>query len=94
MSKRSRLLIVAYDIVSGRRRNRVAECLSGYGWRVNYSVFACQAPMHDVTEIRRKIEALIKRPEDSAIYFVLCASCRDWAEQEGGLVCAKMVHIL
>lgn len=88
MPKRTHLLIIAYDIASDRRRNRVAKCLAGYGWRVNYSVFACEVDAGSLDAIKRKTEALIKRPADSVLYFLLCSACRDRAETKGGLVSA------
>ena len=35
-------VLVAYDISSTRRRNKIAKVLSRYGDRVNLSVFECE----------------------------------------------------
>lgn len=38
MPEKEVFLVVAYDIVSDRRRNRLFKVLKGYGVRANYSV--------------------------------------------------------
>jgi len=35
------LIVVAYDIIDDKRRNRVAKTMEDYGTRVQYSVFEC-----------------------------------------------------
>ena len=38
---RKALVVVAYDIVSDKRRNKMVKFLEQYGKRINYSVFEC-----------------------------------------------------
>jgi CRISPR-associated protein Cas2 len=45
------IVIIAYDITDDRRREDVAMLLSGYGPRVQLSVFECDVPSAD--ELRR-----------------------------------------
>jgi CRISPR-associated protein Cas2 len=45
------IVVVAYDIADDRRREDVAMLLSGYGPRVQLSVFECQ--VRSVDELRR-----------------------------------------
>ena len=93
MHKQENMLIVAYDIVSDRRRTRVAKLLSGYGFRVNRSVFACQVPDSTVAEIKKKTACLVDRHEDSILFFRLCGHCQCWAKEYGGLTLPGMLTI-
>ncbi len=83
MAKPLRVVIVAYDIVSDRRRNKLAKLLGGFGVRVNYSVFACQVTGKAIGELKKQAAALINRREDSVLFFELCASCQTRADARG-----------
>ena len=68
-------LIVAYDIVSDRRRNRVAHFLKDYGHRVNYSVFECRIQRAQYSKLRAGLKKLIHRKKDSILLYDLCHYC-------------------
>ena len=53
------IVIVAYDVTDDRRREDVAMLLSGYGPRVQLSVFECEVHSHG--ELRRLRAAIRER---------------------------------
>jgi CRISPR-associated protein Cas2 len=59
------IVLVCYDIVSDRRREDVAMLLSGYGPRVQLSVFECEVRSTDeLRKLRAEIRARIDPLED------------------------------
>ncbi len=70
-------LVVAYDIVSNRRRNRIVNILKDYGQRVNYSVFECTISHQREQELRARITEVVNSKEDRVLLYRLCAACRN-----------------
>lgn len=62
-----RRYLVAYDIRDDRRLRQIAGCMEGYGTRIQYSVFVCDLSDRERVEMRRDIETLMKRSEDSVM---------------------------
>ncbi|GAA4409858.1 CRISPR-associated endonuclease Cas2 [Actinokineospora soli] len=59
------IVVVAYDIVDDRRREDVAMALSGYGPRVQLSVFECDVPTTaELHRLRARLRELIDPLED------------------------------
>jgi CRISPR-associated protein Cas2 len=71
------LHVVCYDIIDDKIRNRVSECLLGFGTRIQDSVFECL--MDD--ELRdRLVEELGKidlDEKDRIRIYQVCARCVD-----------------
>lgn len=59
--------LVAYDISDDRRRVALANVLSSYGDRVQYSVFIVDAPPFKLARLRRVAERIIKPNTDSIL---------------------------
>jgi CRISPR-associated protein Cas2 len=59
--------LAAYDIADDRRRSRVARLLSGYGQRLQKSVFAIQLEPDDLPELRRTLGAILSASDDFAL---------------------------
>lgn len=58
-------LVVTYDVADDVRRERLATLLSGYGPRVQLSVFECMVRSKaEVKELRARIHDVIDRQED------------------------------
>jgi len=68
-------LVASYDIVSDRRRARVANTLKDYGSRVQYSVFECNLEHGRLSEMLRRVAGLIDEKEDSFRVYSLCEAC-------------------
>jgi len=65
------LWVVCYDVVDDRRRYRIMKTMTGYGDRVQYSVFECE-----LTEKRRErltlaLRRLVNDQEDSVRMYPL-----------------------
>ncbi|HDQ99628.1 MAG TPA: CRISPR-associated endonuclease Cas2 [candidate division WOR-3 bacterium] len=70
------LVIVSYDIVSDRRRNRVHNRLKDYGERVQYSVFECRLKPAELAVLRKELSALVSARTDRVRYYQLCENCQ------------------
>ena len=78
-----RHLVISYDIVDDRRRNRVARVLKGYLQRVQKSVFEGDLLPGREQQLLDRLELLIDRDEDSIRVYVLCARCQAGARVIG-----------
>lgn len=56
-----------YDVCDPRRLRLVAECVSGYGDRVQYSVFVCDLSATELIALQVDLEKLIRLTEDSVM---------------------------
>jgi CRISPR-associated protein Cas2 len=66
--------LVAYDVRDEQRLRRVARILSGYGERLQYSVFRCRL---NPVELERLLWELgrVQEREDSLLVLPLCPQC-------------------
>jgi CRISPR-associated protein Cas2 len=71
------LYLICYDIVSNRRRKKVADVLLDFGSRVQKSAFECSlrsdAQLRDVV---RRINPLLNTDTDTLRIYRVCAACR------------------
>lgn len=68
--------IVSYDIIPDKRRTKLAKLLEGFGSRVQRSVFECDLTAAQFTQLRRRLDKLLKPDEgDNVRIYQLCASC-------------------
>ena len=56
--------VVAYDSPCDKRQRKLATLLEGYGVRVQHSVFECQLRPSTLTQLRLRLERLIKSDQD------------------------------
>lgn len=66
--------LVSYDIADDKDRNKVSDILSGYGSRVQYSVFECIFEKNDIKTATEKIIPFVKGSDSIRFYF-LCKDC-------------------
>jgi len=74
---------ICYDIIKDKTRNKVVKILSGYGYRVQKSVFEAILSQDDFFEMRKRLDKVIDKKEDSVRYYLLCKSCDDKIEIQG-----------
>ena len=84
--------LIAYDVESDKLRARIAKYLEGHGTRVQYSVFELHHAPAEYREVKKQLEAFIKRyrqriekqgkvPGTASIrLYRLCAPCEDRVE--------------
>jgi len=77
------LYVVAYDIPDDRRRARVYKTLCGFGQWTQYSLFECHLTDVERVALRRKLEPLLDRMNDSVRFYPLCAACTGKVETIG-----------
>ncbi|QQP92185.1 CRISPR-associated endonuclease Cas2 [Skermanella sp. TT6] len=83
--------IVCYDIIHDRRRARVAECLEGWGVRVQKSVFEVVLEKQHLAVMIRQLGRLMDAKHDSVNIYPVCASC-DSRRVDLGATVEKPVH--
>jgi CRISPR-associated protein Cas2 len=79
-------VVIAYDVVCDKRRNRLAKLLLGFGERVNYSVFECELRERQYEGLQRDIMKLIDPDEDHVRYYELCVDCKKRIRSNGRTV--------
>ncbi len=68
-------VVVAYDVVSDRRRTRLAKRLLDFLPRVQKSVFEGELPDHRFRELEKTLEDGIDPATDSVRIYHLCGRC-------------------
>lgn len=95
MRAKKDFVIVAYDIVSDRRRRAVVKVLDRYGHRVNYSVYECMLSRLDYFIMKSQLADIVNAKEDSVVLYPICLSCYSKAETLAGYrESAKIVNIM
>jgi len=72
---RRRWLAVSYDIPDDKRRTKVMKILSGYGQRVQYSVFECEVRPVDFRQLQQRLRQVVVGEEDDIRFYPLCENC-------------------
>jgi CRISPR-associated protein Cas2 len=67
MSDHPRRHLIAYDVTDDRRRVKIANYLSSYGDRVQFSVFLLDCRPARLIRVRAQLAHLIKADEDSIL---------------------------
>ncbi|WP_078060342.1 CRISPR-associated endonuclease Cas2, partial [Desulfotomaculum copahuensis] len=61
--------IIAYDIGDDRCRLKIYKTMKDYAVPVQYSVFECSLRKEDYLMLRYKLEKLIRKDEDSIVFY-------------------------
>lgn len=93
------LYVICYDISKDRLRTRIEKVLSGYGKRVQYSVFESWLDNESYSDMKSKIRDVFEagKPDpstDSIRMYKLCEACKknvnkfglDKSPQEGYII--------
>ncbi len=70
-----KLYVIAYDIRSNKRRNKVAELLEQHGRRINLSVFECTLSFSEYETLLYEIYHLINSRTDTVKIYPLTREC-------------------
>jgi CRISPR-associated protein Cas2 len=68
-------VVVAYDIVDDRRRQKISKILVQYGIRCNKSVFECLLTESKIQKMKGQILKTADKDEDIILYYFLCKPC-------------------
>jgi CRISPR-associated protein Cas2 len=75
--KKELFVVIAYDIVSDKRRKKVVKMLKDYGGRrMNYSVFECRMEKTKFQLLRESLLDLIQEKKDCVLIYELCEVCK------------------
>lgn len=70
------MYLISYDITDNRIRGKIAKELSGYGQRVQYSVFECRITEQQYKELYQKLVILMQEEEEGNIrIYNICGKC-------------------
>jgi len=76
-------VLVSYDIVKDRTRNRVMKFLKDYGAHVQKSVFECHLDDDKYLELKDGIKGLINPKDDRVRFYRICQACMGRVEISG-----------
>ena len=79
----SRFYLVAYDLSSDKRRNKVHKILSGFGQWTQYSLFELFLTDKELVLLQNKLDKVLNPEKDSVRFYPLCASCLKNVETVG-----------
>ncbi|MDW8278967.1 MAG: CRISPR-associated endonuclease Cas2 [Anaerolineales bacterium] len=79
----TRFYIVAYDISSDKRRNKVHKILSGFGQWTQFSLFELFVTDKEMVLLQSKLEKVLNVEKDSVRFYPLCAACLKQVETVG-----------
>lgn len=70
------LWVISYDVPSDRTRGQVAEVLSEYGVRVQWSVFECRVEEEGLAAIRRRLGGVLAGAAAGSVRgYRVCGTC-------------------
>ena len=70
-------VLVSYDIVENKTRNRVMEFLKNFGERIQLSVFECDLEEPRYRKMKDGLDKLIGKKTDRVRLYPLCRGCLD-----------------
>lgn len=76
-------VVVSYDVVSDKRRNRISRLMLDYGTRVQKSVFECNLEMGQLKRMTERLCKVFEEREDTIRVYALCEGCRPKAQAYG-----------
>ena len=68
--------LICYDIVSDKRRDRVAKLLEAYGLRVQQSTFEAVLDDNQYEKLQKRLLELLSKKEDQLRFYPLSSHCR------------------
>lgn len=68
-------MVVSYDIVDDKARNKIAKILLDYGTRVQYSVFECNIDSEQLAMMEGRLTKVLNGKEDTIRIYQLCEGC-------------------
>ncbi len=90
-------VVIAYDVVEDRRRDRIFKTLKNHGRHVQYSVFECELRREDFRNLQARLTRLIRPEEDNIRFYFLDRDAVTKIEEIGkarGPVQDRLAHFL
>jgi CRISPR-associated protein Cas2 len=74
--------LICYDVTETRIRSKMSKYLEGFGHRIQYSVFICEASTEKIVGAKKKLERLAAKSSKRMILILpVCENCasRIWS---------------
>nr|HID58695.1 CRISPR-associated endonuclease Cas2 [Desulfobacterales bacterium] len=68
-------ILVSYDIVKDKTRNKAMKFLKDLGTRIQKSVFECDLDDEQYARMKEGLEAIVDKRQDRVRYYRLCKQC-------------------
>ena len=68
-------IVVSYDIVNDKTRNKISKTMLDFGTRIQYSVFECNLTEEQIKKMTKKLKRILNEKEDSIRIYFLCEHC-------------------
>ncbi len=75
--------VISYDITNDKRRRLTVKYLESYGIRVQYSVFEAELSKEQILSLKKGINKVIDKKNDTVRIYPVCAECRKGIETIG-----------
>lgn len=77
-------VLVIYDIVEDKRRNKMSKLLKGYGLRIQKSAFECILTRDQFSHLSKKISKIVDEKDDvvKAYIFNKSTESQVWGEMK------------
>jgi CRISPR-associated protein Cas2 len=77
--------LVAYDVRDDQRLRKASQILSGYGERLQYSLFRCRLNAVELERLLWELGKVLAK-EDSLLIVSLCRQCAESVRERGKAV--------
>ena len=64
-------VLIIYDIINNRRRNKLAKHLQGYGFRIQKSAFEAMLPKRLYLKLKKELEAFAGKEDSIRMYKII-----------------------
>lgn len=78
--KQKKWFLISYDVRDPKRLRHVAKHLSGYGVRIQYSLFRCCLSQREAERLRWELSKILTS-DDSLLVIGLCPNCAQRARE-------------
>ena len=72
-------VIIVYDIVSTKVRNKLIKLIKAYGFRVQKSVFEAVSTLDKIESLCYKIPNIVNSEEDSVFVYIFSKDFKVWS---------------
>lgn len=86
--------LISYDIVSDKRRAKIAKILERYGVRIQFSVFESDLSKSKLNELKKELKVFVDNKKDSLIIFPMCDKCYEKLEFLGNKYSIEVVNVI
>jgi CRISPR-associated protein Cas2 len=87
------LYVIAYDITSDARRQKVLNLLRSFGVSTQLSIVECELDTVQLAQLRKRLRALLNPRRDRVSIYPLCARCSQSLERVGARMADSLARL-